>query len=367
MAWWESEEQTKQKKKAHRARNWGDPDKGYGVGGGRGPGPGRYQKKDYSFPEIRAGASSSAARRTGITRPPEADIPQIRGEPDKGPWDRNQSSFLRGETRPRYDPTAFRGYGNRADSSYTREPTGEGWGYGMGGGVPGRGLFPALSGKSPLELIDPGGAAMEEAYRISRPPAWSPADQWAAPLFSAIAGVVNPFDTLGPFDEGIRGTKALKALIETRAAGKLTQKGKDALKSFHALLRKNNIKVPGKDLNAEAYLVQLERNKAAARKAREAYWKKIDDAARTREYERSGISDFGPPQPEQAFLEPGSRGLEMDPWDDPSVWVDTSGNVHSKALRNVADEVPRSFFDEGLDYSSDNPWWLKESAMPSDW
>ena len=62
MAWWESEEQTKQKKKAHRARNWGDPDKGYGVGGGRGPGPGRYQKKDYSFPEIRAGASSSAAR-----------------------------------------------------------------------------------------------------------------------------------------------------------------------------------------------------------------------------------------------------------------------------------------------------------------
>jgi len=300
--------------------------------------------------------------------------PPVRGEDtaDRALLSRRGSPIVQAQPAGRsvtLPPMSFRGYGqqNRADSSYTREPTGEGWGYGMGGGVPGRGLFPALSGKSPLELIDPGGAAMEEAYRISRPPAWSPADQWAAPLFSAIAGVVNPFDMLGPFDEGIRSTKALKALIETRAAGKLTQKGKDALKSFHAWLRKNNIKVPGKDLNAEAYLVQLERNKAAAAEAREAYWKKIDDAARTREYERSGISDFGPPQPEQGFLEPGSRGFEMDRWDDPSVWVDTSGNVHSRALRNVADEVPRSWFDEGLDYSSDNPWWLKEDALPSDW
>ena len=347
MAWWESEEQTKQKKKAHRARNWGDPDKGY--------------------TSIRQNPADRALVQRGgspIIRPPVRDVPASHSRVTQAQPIVQAQPAGRSVTLP---PMSFRGYGNRADSSYTREPTGEGWGYGMGGGVPGRGLFPALSGKGVLELIDPGGEAMEQAYRISRPPAWSPADQWAAPLFSAIAGLVNPFDTLGPFDEGIRGTKALKALIETRAAGKLTQKGKDALKSFHALLRKNNIKVPGKDLNAEAYLVQLERNKAAARKAREAYWKKIDDAARTREYERSGISDFGPPQPEQAFLEPGSRGLEMDPWDDPSVWVDTSGNVHSRALRNVADEVPRSWFDEGLDLRSDNPWWLKESAMPSDW
>lgn len=259
-------------------------------------------------------------------------------------------------TLPPYRGDIFRG-----DPSYSREPTGEGWGYGMGGGVPGRGLFPALSGKSVLELIDPGGEAMEEAYRISRPPSWSPADQWAAPLFSAVAGILNPLDTPGPLDEGVRSTKALKALIETRAAGKLTQKGKDALEAFHAWLRKNHIKVPGKDLNAEAYLVQLEKNKAAGREARKAaYWKKIDDIRASAATERSRISNL-PPAAEQQFLEPGSRGFEMDPWDDPSVWVDTSGNVHSRALQNVADEVPRSWFDEGLNLSSDNPWWLKES------
>jgi len=235
MPWWESEEQTKQKKKAHRARNWGDPDKGYGVGGGRGPGPG-YQEKDYSL------------RRTlndlGITRPPGADIPQmeslVQSELNDFAWDEARSqieSLIQSEDSgyidpfgwegysapdssgpvhdltyppPRYDPTAFRGYGQqsgpndlyRTDSSFTREPTGEGWGYGMANIT-----RPEMEGYS---AIDPAGWLMEEAYRGVFPQG----ETWEAPVFSAVLGLL-PYDDIlapGPQDEAHRFTKALKAL-----------------------------------------------------------------------------------------------------------------------------------------------------------